>query len=46
MLAAAVPSTSFVDPLGSIDPAGPAAEVPAVSQDSDPTFANGSEATG
>jgi len=46
MLAAAVPMTSFVDPLGSIDPAGPAAEVPAVTQDSDPTAANGSEATG
>jgi SPFH domain / Band 7 family len=46
MLAAAVPGTSFVDPLGSIDPVGPAAEVPAVTQDSDPTSANGSEATG
>ena len=46
MLAAAVPGTSFVDPLGSIDPAGPAAEVPAATQDSDPTSANGSEATG
>ena len=43
---AAVPGTSFVDPLGSIEPAGPAAEVPAASQDSDPTFANSSETTG
>ena len=42
---AAVPGTSFVDPLGSIDLAGPAAEVPAASQDSDPTSANGSETT-
>ena len=42
MLAAAVPGTNFVDPLGSIDPAGPAAEVPAATQDSDPTSANGS----
>jgi regulator of protease activity HflC (stomatin/prohibitin superfamily) len=46
MLAAAVPGTSFVDPLGSIDPAGPAAEVPAATQDSDPPSANGSDAAG
>ena len=46
MLAAAVPGTSFVDPLGSIDPASPAADVPAATQDSDPTSANGSEVTG
>ncbi len=43
MLAAAIPGTSFVDPLG---PADPEAEVPAAPQDSDPTSANGSEATG
>ena len=46
MLAAAVPGTSFVDPLGSIDPIGSEAEVSAATQDSDPSFANGSEATG
>ncbi len=46
MLAAAVPGTSFVDPLASIDPADPAAEVPAATQDGDPPSANGSEATG
>ncbi len=42
MLAAAVPRTSFVDPLGSVDPVGPATEAP----DSDPPSTNGSEATG
>ena len=42
MLAAAVPRTSFVDPLGSVDPVGPATEVP----DSDLPATNGSEATG
>ncbi len=46
MLAAAVPGTSFVDPLASIDPADPGAEVPAATQDGDPPSANGSEATG
>ncbi len=46
MLAAAVPGASFVDPLGSIDPADPAAEVSAATQDSDPLSANGSETTG
>ena len=49
MLAAAVPGTNFIDPLGSIDPLGPVgaeAEVSAVTQDSDPSAANGSEATG
>ena len=46
MLSAAVPGTSYVDPLGSIDPIGPEAEVSAATQDSDPSFANGSEATG
>jgi len=49
---AAIPGTSFADPLGSVEPASPETEVPAVPQDSDPTFigdptfANGSEATG
>jgi regulator of protease activity HflC (stomatin/prohibitin superfamily) len=46
MLAAAIPGTSFADPLGPIDPAIPEAEVQVVAQDSDPTTANGSEATG
>jgi regulator of protease activity HflC (stomatin/prohibitin superfamily) len=46
MLAAAVPGTNFIDPLGSIDPVGAEAEVSAVTQDSDPSAANGSEATG
>jgi hypothetical protein len=42
---AAIPGTSFADPLGPIDPVSPEAQVPAVPQDSDPTSANGS-ATG
>ena len=46
MLAAAVPGTSFVDPLGSIDPADPAAGGSVATQDSDPLSANGSETTG
>jgi hypothetical protein len=46
MLAAAVPGASFVDPLGSIDPVGSEADGSAAIQDSDPSFANGSEATG
>jgi regulator of protease activity HflC (stomatin/prohibitin superfamily) len=46
MLAAAIPGTSFADPLGSVDPAGPEAEVSAATQDSDPPSANGSEAAG
>jgi regulator of protease activity HflC (stomatin/prohibitin superfamily) len=46
MLAAAIPGTSFADPLGPIDPARADAEVPAAPQDSDPTSANGSEAIG
>jgi hypothetical protein len=46
MLAAAVPGTNFIDPLGSIDPVGAEAEVSALTQDSDPSAANGSEATG
>ena len=45
MLAAAMPGASFADPLGSIDPAGPQGEVSAATQDSDPSSANGSEAT-
>jgi regulator of protease activity HflC (stomatin/prohibitin superfamily) len=45
MLASAIPGTSFVDPLGSVDPAGPETEAPTATQDTDPTFANGSEAS-
>ena len=45
MLASAMPGTSFADPLGSIDPVAPEAEVSAATQDSDPSSANGSEAT-
>ena len=44
MLASAMPGTSFVDPLGSIDPAAPEAEVSAAPQEGDPSSANGSEA--
>jgi hypothetical protein len=48
MLAAAIPGTSFVDPLGDADSAGAEAEVSTTPKDSDPTTAtaNGSEATG
>ncbi len=45
MLASAMPGTSFVDPLGSIDPAAPEAEVSAPTQEGDPSSANGSEVT-
>jgi len=44
MLSAAIPGTSFIDTLGSADPAGPKADVPAAPQDSDPATANGSDA--
>ncbi len=43
MLASAMPGTSFVDPLGSVDPA-PEAEVSVTPQEGDPSSANGSEA--
>jgi regulator of protease activity HflC (stomatin/prohibitin superfamily) len=46
MLASAMPGTNYVDPLGSIDPVVPEADVSAATQDSDPSTANGSEATG
>ena len=46
MLAAAMPGTSFVDPVGSIDPVAPAAEASIAPSDSDPPSANGSDATG
>jgi regulator of protease activity HflC (stomatin/prohibitin superfamily) len=41
MLAAAIPGTSFVDPLGSAGPGRP--ETPGASQDTDPPSANGIE---
>jgi regulator of protease activity HflC (stomatin/prohibitin superfamily) len=46
MLATAIPGTSFADPLGSMDPAGPEADLTAATQDGDPPSANGSEAAG
>jgi hypothetical protein len=46
MLAAAMPGTNFADPLGSIDPPGADAEIPAASQDSEPPSGNGSEPAG
>jgi regulator of protease activity HflC (stomatin/prohibitin superfamily) len=44
MLAAAVPGTNFVDPLGGIEPPATEAETAAAPQDGDPSSANGSEA--
>jgi regulator of protease activity HflC (stomatin/prohibitin superfamily) len=44
MLAAAVPGTNFVDPLGGIESSAAEAETAAVPQDGDPPSANGSEA--
>jgi regulator of protease activity HflC (stomatin/prohibitin superfamily) len=41
MLAAAIPGTSFVDPLGSAGPGRP--EAPGAPQDTDPPSANGTE---
>ena len=43
MLAAAVPGTNFVDPLGGIEPSAEA-ETVAIPQDGDPPSVNGSEA--
>jgi hypothetical protein len=43
MLAAAIPGTSFTDPLGSAGLARSEAEVPAAPQDSDQPSANGAE---
>jgi regulator of protease activity HflC (stomatin/prohibitin superfamily) len=43
MLAAAMPGTNFVDPLGGIEPPAPEAETAAAPQDGDPSSANGSE---
>jgi regulator of protease activity HflC (stomatin/prohibitin superfamily) len=44
MLAAAIPGTNFVDPLGGIEPPTTEAETAAAPQDGDPSSANGSEA--
>jgi hypothetical protein len=44
MLAGAIPGTSFVDPLGGIEPPATEAETAAAPQDGDPSSANGSEA--
>jgi regulator of protease activity HflC (stomatin/prohibitin superfamily) len=44
MLAAAVPGTNFVDPLGGIEPSAAEAETAVTPQDGDPPSANGSEA--
>ena len=44
MLAAAVPGTNFVDPLGGIEPSAAEAETAVAPQDGDPPSANGSEA--
>ena len=46
MLAAAIPGTAFADPLGSIDPGGPEADVAAATPDGDPSSTNGIEAAG
>ena len=44
MLAAAIPGTNFVDPLGGIEPPPAEANTAAAPQDGDPSSANGSEA--
>ena len=46
MLAAAIPGTSFADPLGGAGQPGPEAGASGTSQDSDPSSANGTEAGG
>jgi regulator of protease activity HflC (stomatin/prohibitin superfamily) len=46
MLAAAIPGTSFSDPLGSVDPPISAPDVPASAPDAELPMANGSEAAG
>jgi hypothetical protein len=43
MLAAAMPGTNFVDPLGGIEPPAAEADIAAAPQDGDPSAANGSE---
>jgi regulator of protease activity HflC (stomatin/prohibitin superfamily) len=44
MLAAAMPGTNFVDPLGGIEPPATEADTSAAPQDGDPSSANGGEA--
>jgi regulator of protease activity HflC (stomatin/prohibitin superfamily) len=44
MLAAAMPGTNFVDPLGGIEPPATEADTAAAPQDGDPSLANGGEA--
>ena len=44
MLAAAIPGTNFVDPLGGIEPPATEADTAAAPQDGDPSSANGIEA--
>jgi len=43
MLAAAIPGTNFVDPLGGIEPPATEAETAEAPQDGDPSSANGSD---
>jgi regulator of protease activity HflC (stomatin/prohibitin superfamily) len=43
MLAAAMPGTNFVDPLGGIEPPAAEADIAAAPQDGDPSSANGSD---
>jgi hypothetical protein len=46
MLASSIPGTIFADPLVSIDPGGPEADVATATPDGDPPSANGIEAAG
>ena len=46
MLASSIPGTAFADPLASIDPGGPEADVAAATPDGDPPSTNGIEAAG
>jgi len=46
MLAAAIPGTSFADPLGGTGQTGPEASASSASADSDPSSANGAETGG
>ncbi len=46
MLAAAIPGSSFTDPLGGTESASAAAEASAAAADGDPPSANGTETAG
>ena len=46
MLAAAIPGSSFTDPLAGTESASAAAEASAAAADGDPPSANGTEAAG